>query len=202
MNRIKSLRKKAGLSQAELADKLSVHQTLISQIERETVTPSGPILLDIANFFGVSMDYLIGRNDSPDEDVYRVPVLGRVAAGIPLFAAEEIIDWEELPKIWKHKGDYYGLQIQGNSMEPRMCDGDVVIVRQQETCESGQTAIVMVNGDEATCKRVVFHENGLTLVQAHRRVFHPWRGRPDEPLLRANRAELMERRGENHPAVV
>lgn len=134
----------------------------ISQL-RKGVFPSDR-LTEIAAYLDVPLEMLLGSEPENSETAYRVPVLGRVAAGIPLFAAEEIIDWEELPKIWKHKGDYFGLQIQGNSMEPRMCDGDVVIVRQQETCESGQTAIVMVNGDEATCKRVVFHENGLTLV--------------------------------------
>lgn len=106
----------------------------------------------------------MGREDDSKTDVYRVPVLGRVAAGIPLYAAEDIIDWEELPKSWEHKGEYFGLKISGNSMEPRICDGDVVIIRRQDTCESGQIAIVLVNGDAATCKRVFFHDNGITLV--------------------------------------
>ena len=164
MNKIKELRERLGLPQKAFAIDLGVSQPTVSDWESGRKVPSAKSTAKIADYFGVSVDYLIGRDEKTDEDVYRVPVLGRVAAGIPLFAAEEIIDWEELPKIWKHKGDYFGLQIQGNSMEPRMCDGDIVIVRQQETCESGQTAIVMVNGDEATCKRVVFHENGLTLV--------------------------------------
>lgn len=165
MNRLKELRKAAGLSQQELADALSVHQTLISQIEREVVVPSGQLMVELADYFGVSTDYLLGRDevDAAPKSFF-VPVLGRVAAGLPLFVAEDIIDWEELPEAWKRQGDYFCLEIHGQSMEPRMCEGDIVVVRKQDTCESGDTAIVLVNGDEATCKRVVFQDEGVTLI--------------------------------------
>lgn len=142
----------------------------ISQL-RKGVFPSDR-LTEIAAYLDVPLDMLLGNDPEASESAYLVPVLGRVAAGLPLLADEEIIDWEELPKAWKLKGDYFGLVIKGQSMEPRMCEGDVVIIRKQESCESGQTAIVMVNGDEATCKRVVFHDNGLTLV-SYNPVFPP-----------------------------
>ena len=142
----------------------------ISQL-RKGVFPSDR-LTEIAAYLDVPLDMLLGHDPEASESAYRVPVLGRVAAGLPLLADEEIIDWEELPKAWKLKGDYFGLVIKGTSMEPRMCEGDVVIIRKQETCESGQTAIVMVNGDEATCKRVVYHDNGLSLV-SYNPVFPP-----------------------------
>lgn len=142
----------------------------ISQL-RKGVFPSDR-LTEIAAYLDVPLEMLLGSEPENSETAYRVPVLGRVAAGLPLLADEEIIDWEELPKAWKLKGDYFGLVIKGTSMEPRMCEGDVVIIRKQEICESGQTAIVMVNGDEATCKRVVYHDNGLSLV-SYNPVFPP-----------------------------
>lgn len=142
----------------------------ISQL-RKGVFPSDR-LTEIAAYLDVPLEMLLGSEPENSETAYRVPVLGRVAAGLPLLADEEIIDWEELPKAWKLKGDYFGLVIKGASMEPRMCEGDVVIIRKQESCESGQTAIVMVNGDEATCKRVVYHDNGLSLV-SYNPVFPP-----------------------------
>lgn len=142
----------------------------ISQL-RKGVFPSDR-LTEIAAYLDVPLEMLLGSEPENSGTAYRVPVLGRVAAGLPLLADEEIIDWEELPKAWKLKGDYFGLVIKGTSMEPRMCEGDVVIIRKQETCESGQTAIVMVNGDEATCKRVVYHDNGLSLV-SYNPVFPP-----------------------------
>lgn len=165
MNKIKELREKIGLPQKAFAADLGVSQPTISDWESGRKVPSAKSTEKIADYFGVSVDYVLGREDaSVSEDVYRVPVLGRVAAGLPLYATQDIIDWEELPKSWQRKGDYFCLQIKGNSMEPRMCEGDIVVIRQQDTCESGQTAIVMVNGDEATCKRVVFHDNGLSLL--------------------------------------
>jgi len=120
----------------------------------------------IADYFGVSVEYLLGEAE-PESDhprAYRVPVLGRVAAGLPLYAVEEILDWEELPLEWKKKGEYFGLQIQGDSMEPRICEGDVVIVRKQEQVENGEIAIVLVNGDSGTCKKVLWHDKGVTLI--------------------------------------
>lgn len=165
MNKIKELREKIGLPQKAFAADLGVSQPTISDWESGRKVPSAKSTEKIADYFGVSVDYVLGREDaSVSEDVYRVPVLGRVAAGLPLYATQDIIDWEELPKSWQRKGDYFCLQIKGNSMEPRMCEGDIVVISQQDTCESGQTAIVMVNGDEATCKRVVFHDNGLSLL--------------------------------------
>lgn len=162
---VKNICKSRKIPLSRLEKDLGYSNGYIAQL-RKGVFPSDR-LAEIAEYLGVSIDSLLCAETDEADGVYRVPVLGRVAAGVPLFAAEEIIDWEELPKIWKRKGDYFGLQIKGNSMEPRMIEGDVVIVRQQDTCENGQIAIVMVNGDEATCKRVMFHDNGIALVSTN-----------------------------------
>ena len=61
-------------------------------------------------------------------------------------------------------GDYFALRIKGNSMAPRICDGDVVIIKKETAVESGDVAIVLVNGNEATCKEVQFSKAGMTLV--------------------------------------
>ena len=163
---IEMLCKKKGVSRRQMERDVGLSSGSTSKW-KVGYKPNSASLMKIAAYFDVSYDSLLHNDPGDDEDVYRVPVLGRVAAGVPLFAAEEIIDWEELPKVWKRKGEYFGLQIKGNSMEPRMVEGDVVIVRQQDTCENGQIAIVMVNGDEATCKRVMFHDNGIALVSTN-----------------------------------
>lgn len=82
----------------------------------------------------------------------RIPVLGNVAAGIPIEAIEDVIDYEEISEELAHTGDFFALKIEGDSMEPRICNGDVVIVRKQNYAESGDLVIVLVNGDSATCK--------------------------------------------------
>jgi len=94
----------------------------------------------------------------------KIPVLGKVAAGIPIEAIEEIIDYEEITEEMAKKGDYFGLLISGNSMFPRICEGDVVIVKKQSDVEDNEIAIVMINGDNATCKKVKKTEQGLMLI--------------------------------------
>jgi len=94
----------------------------------------------------------------------KIPVLGKVAAGIPFEAIEDIVDYEEISEHMASTGDYFGLKIKGNSMEPRIAEGDVLIIKKQSDIESGCIAIVMVNGDDATCKKVVKHDNGISLI--------------------------------------
>ena len=103
----------------------------------------------------------------------RIPVLGRVVAGIPIEAIEEVIDWEEIPQRLAASGKFFALRVCGHSMEPRILEGDVVIVRQQEDVDSGDIAIVMVNGDEATVKRVKKQEDGITLIATNTSVYEP-----------------------------
>lgn len=93
-----------------------------------------------------------------------IPVYGRVAAGIPIEEITDIEDYEEISDAMAANGEYFALKIHGDSMEPRMCEGDVIIVRKQENVESGETAVVSVNGFEATCKKVCFTDDGVELV--------------------------------------
>lgn len=97
----------------------------------------------------------------------RIPVLGRVAAGLPIEAQEEILDWEEITGDMALDGEYFALQIKGDSMEPRMRNGDVVIVRQQEDADDGDTVIALVNGNDAVCKRLKKYQDGIALVSTN-----------------------------------
>ena len=93
-----------------------------------------------------------------------INVYGRVAAGIPLEMIEDIIDTEEIPEELAKTGSFFGLQIHGDSMEPKMSDGDIVIVRQQDDAETGDTVIATVNGTDATCKRLKKYRDGIELI--------------------------------------
>lgn len=167
MNRIKALRNKKGIKQIELAAAVNVSQAALSGYETGKYEADLETYKRIASYFGVSLGYLLGE-DSPDdkrEDYIRIPVLGRVAAGIPIDAIEEIIDWEDISADMAAGGaEYFGLQIRGNSMEPKISDGDIVIVRKQPDVESGEIAVVLVNGDDATVKRVKKSAAGITLI--------------------------------------
>ena len=169
MNRFKELRLNAGFkSQNELAKILFVNQTAVSQWERGVTTPSQQILLKLCDLYGVSTDYLLGRSDYPNAPQSTggvwIPVLGRVAAGVPIEAVEEIEDYEEISMDMARSGEYFALKIKGDSMEPRMKTDDVVIVRKQSDCDSGATAVVLVNGQDATVKKIKKSPEGLMLI--------------------------------------
>ena len=93
-----------------------------------------------------------------------VPILGRVVAGIPAEMVEDIIGYEEIPSA---VGEAFALMVDGDSMAPMLLKGDVIVVRKQADVESGQIAIVAVNGDDATCKKLIKTEDGVILQPAN-----------------------------------
>ena len=128
--------------------------------------PRDTIINKLAKYFNVSKDFFINEKIIPSKKAsISVPVLGTIAAGIPIDAITEILDYEEIPEAMANDGsEYFALKIKGHSMEPRIWNGDVVIVRKQEDCDNGQIAIVCINGDEATCKRIKKEKSGVFLI--------------------------------------
>lgn len=162
---LKYLRERSELSQAELANKLGLAKSTVSMYEVGKRQPDFETLELIADFFNVDMNFLLCRrsNSAP----VRIPVLGRVAAGIPIDAVEYIVDWEEIPTDMASTGEYFCLQIKGDSMEPKISDGDVVIVRKQEDADTGDLVIALVNGSDATCKRLMKYTDGIALISTN-----------------------------------
>lgn len=158
---IRLLRKEANMTQQELASKLFVSQQAVGKWERGESTPNPETIVAMSKIFGVSADTLLGESAPPlSTGGTWVPVLGDVAAGIPIEAVENIVDYEEIDTAMASNGKYYGLRIKGSSMEPRIREGDVVIVRQQEDADTGDTAVVLVNGESATVKRIKKEPDG------------------------------------------
>lgn len=165
--RLKLLRTKTGLSQKELAEKLHIGYKNYNHFETGRSQPEGATLTTIADFFDVSVDYLLGRDfQGPPRSTggLWIPVLGRIAAGIPLEAIEDIIDYEEIDHNMASTGVYFGLQIKGDSMEPRFSENDVVIVRQQACINTGDIAVVLVDGFDATIKKIKNGPEGIMLI--------------------------------------
>lgn len=166
--RLKTLRIQRKMTQSELAKKIYISQPAYSKYEVGTASPNPETLSKIADALDVSVDYLLGSDSQPARPGYiRIPVLGRVAAGIPIDAIEEVIDWEDISAEAAGDGEYFGLQIKGHSMEPKISDGDVVIVRRQPDVDSGDIAVVLVNGDDATVKRIKKSLQGVTLIPSN-----------------------------------
>ena len=173
--RIKDARKSAGLTQLELAKKTELSRSYIGDIEKDRYNPSVSTLQLIATATNTPLENLLpsSKTASSTGRGVRIPVLGRVVAGIPLEAVEEILDYEEITPELATTGDFFALKIRGHSMEPRMVDGDVVIVRRQDDVDSGDVAIVLVNGNEATVKRIKKQEDGITLIATNTSVYEP-----------------------------
>lgn len=191
---LKQLRKDNSLTQAELARLTGLKVSAISMYENGNREPNFETLEIFADFFNVDMNVLLGREKKSDttkllpktqvienthasksnRKIARVPLLGRVAAGIPIEAIENIEDYEEMyiPAL-EDPHDYFALRIVGHSMEPRIWNGDIVIVHKQSDVDSGQIAVVLVNGDDATVKQVKKSENGLTLIGLNPTVYTP-----------------------------
>lgn len=158
-------------TQKEVAEAINVSpQTFNTWVKGIALPRMGKVQL-LADYFHILKSDLIERKISDDNikksslsKAVQIKVLGRVAAGIPLEAIEDVIDTEEIPQSLAKTGEFFGLQIHGDSMEPRMCEGDVVIVRQQDDAESGDIVIAMVNGHDATCKRLMKYAGGISLL--------------------------------------
>ena len=118
----------------------------------------------MANYFGIEKSDLVEDKSARIKKGITINVLGRVAAGIPIEAVEEIIDTEEITEEMARTGNFFGLKIKGDSMIPNICDGDVVIVRQQDDAENGEIVIATVNGTDATCKRLRKYKGGIELI--------------------------------------
>lgn len=169
MNRIKELRLSKAIKQVDFAKMLGVSQATVSGWESEKYQPDRDTLIKMASYFDVSVDYLIGNSPVKKEKKkgVQIPVLGEVRAGYPMEAVENIIDYEEIDEDMAHRGEFFALRIKGDSMEPKFSEGDVVIVRKQETADSGDIVVALVNGDSATIKKLKRHQNGITLVPSN-----------------------------------
>lgn len=167
MLRIKQLRKEKNITASQLAKHINVADSTMSLYENGKREPPFEILKNIADFFNVSIDYLLGADTSASKHGVKIPVYGSVAAGIPIEAITDIEDYEEIPEELATTGKFAALRIHGDSMSPMMIEGDIVIVRVQDTIENGETGIVFINGDEATCKKIKKTPEGVLLISVN-----------------------------------
>lgn len=173
--RIKYLRKQAGLNQIELANALNreyglkVDRVMVSKWETGFQTPIIGTIKNLAALFEVSLDYLTGESDENDkmpapvvtENYTTFPVIGEVAAGYDSVALEE---WEgetvDIPNSYlkgRSRNEFFVLKVKGDSMYPEYQDGDKVLILKQSTLNySGQVGVVLYDNGLATLKKVEY----------------------------------------------
>lgn len=177
--RIKNRRIELGYTVDQLADMLGKNRATIYRYENGDIKEMPtPILEPLAKALRTTPADLMGwstnMNDvSNNHSITRIPVVRRVAAGIPIDSIEEVIGWEEMPSHKVHDGSYFGLIIQGHSMEPGIADGDTVIVREQPDAEDGQIVVALVNGNDGCCKRLKKYENGIIALMSDNPAYPP-----------------------------
>lgn len=151
-----------GKQQSDLCADLNFDKSTVSCWCNGTRVPKVDVIIEVADYLHVAPGDLLIENSC--RSGVKINVFGRVAAGIPLNSPSQILDTEEISDQLAKTGEFFGLQIHGDSMEPRICEGDVVIVRQQPDAESGDIVIALVNGDDAICKRLRKYRDGIELI--------------------------------------
>lgn len=185
--RIKELRERERLSLRELAEKSGMAASTLQRYETGGIK-NIPFdnLETLAKALNCTKEYLVGWNrpiDEIDEKVLElypdfvpgknflptrtgilIPILGTVPAGVPIEAVEDVIGYEEIDFRMAASGEYFALKIKGDSMNPTITDGETVICKVQSSVDSGDIAVVGINGNEATIKRVKFTDSGIMLL--------------------------------------
>ena len=152
-------------TQQDLADYLGASKSTVSMWVNGKRTPLMATIDQICKYFGCTREDLLRDNrESYYKHSISIPVYARVAAGIPLEAVEDIIDREEIPERWEQAGTYFGVRVKGDSMAPRIENGDVVIVRKQSDADDGDIVIALVNGNDAVCKKLRKYADSIALV--------------------------------------
>ncbi len=187
---LKKLREDAGLSQEQLGEIIGVSKSTIGMYEQGKRMPNtNTILKDIASYFGVSIDYLVGFNNTEsstesntEDDLSRfglrpvsrrkIPMIGKIACGEPIMCDEA---YETFVDAGTDINADFCVVAQGDSMiNARILDGDIVFLRQQEMVENGEIAAVIVNDSEVTLKRFFYYpELNQVVLQPENPSFRP-----------------------------
>lgn len=168
--RLKKLRKERNLKQDELATILGISPSAIGMYERNQREPDDEMKLKIANFFDVSVAYLMNetdikkQNDILGHNKNLLPVLGTVKAGYNALADENIIDYIDPAMNLPDPKNYFGLVVKGDSMAPLFDEGDYLIIHKVDNAfDTNNIGIILIGSEEATIKKVVKTNTGIEL---------------------------------------
>ncbi len=169
----------SSITQGQLSEMTGIPASTISGYFAERSTPNAGQVQKLADALGVDKCDIDPRFSSvslqsqPEKKYVKIPVVGKIVAGTPTDAVENIISYEEIPAALARRGEFFGLEIYGDSMEPTMFEGDIVIVLATPIAETGDIAVVLVNGDEATIKEIQRAPDGVTLIGHNLNAYKP-----------------------------
>lgn len=172
IDNIQALLKQKNITKTQMLKDLGLAKNITSDWKSGRLKPTVEALRKLSEYFNVTVDYLLTGEEAIEKPLKSeqglwIPVLGEIAAGTPITAITNIIDYEEIDNETASKGEHFALKIKGSSMEPKFSNGDVVIVKQQPDIECGQIAVVLVDGENATVKKINKTDKGIMLVPSN-----------------------------------
>lgn len=175
-DKLRQAMEKEGITATELSEKTGISKSTISRYLSGGYIAKQKNLLKLSLALHVEPKFLFSyavEELDANLKVYSIPIVGKVVAGTPIDAIENITDYIRVTNPAAADGSYYALHVTGASMEPEMREGDLVIVHKQDYFDSGDICIVLVNGDEATVKKVIKSDQGITLIGFNATVYPP-----------------------------
>ena len=161
---IKTRRKELNITLEEIGDYVGVSKTTVQRWESGNISNMRrDRIKKLSEILRINPDELLGIEIKQEENFVRIPILSKVVAGVPATAQKEITGYEYVPSHWTENDSVFALEIKGDSMEPRIAQGDIVIVKEQKTVENGEIAVVAI-GEETVCRKVVKHSDNIVLV--------------------------------------
>jgi len=192
LSRIKELRKQKGVSVEKLAESLGISVPYLYDIEKERRRLHEDLIKKLCDYFNISADYLLSRNGNHNSNGFKyplidflgstvkIPIIGIIRAGDPLFADQNIIGYEDVPASEVKDGEYFYLIVTGDSMTGSgIYPGYKVLVLRQEYAENGQIAVVLVKNEEATLKWVKYIDQKISLLSDNPK-YEPMIYKPEE----------------------
>ena len=177
MNRLKLLREEKNMTQAEIAQLIGVTSQAYGLYENGKRDISTENLKKLSNFFGVTTDYIVGNSNERTSNVeydlsqrvFLIPVVGKIPAGEPILADENIECYYPISPDWygvTSPDNLFFLKVVGDSMNNVIENGSIILVRKQDFAENGDIVVALVNGDnEATLKEFEQINNNLIVLK-------------------------------------
>ena len=170
MERLRKLRTERGLLQKDMAAYLGIDRTTYVKYEKGDNEPNNEVLIKLANYFNVSTDYLLGNEHHSnaifldEKKIHMIPLFESVSAGFGAQASEMVIDYVPCYIANALEADeYLCIKVCGDSMYPKIENGDIIQVHKQSSIDSGAIAVVLLDNNEGLVKKVEYGDDWIEL---------------------------------------
>ena len=177
LKNLRAIRQERHMTQQQVANHLGISRQALSNYENGTREPEYDLLCRLAELLRCPVGRLLGFSGAYESAGARIPILGTVKGGFNRLADQEFEGYEVADVA--SPDEYFFLCVTGDSMAPQIQAGDLALVHSQETLQSGEIGVVLLEDDEATIKRVVFSGRSVIL-QPFNNAYTPIALRGDE----------------------